>query len=75
MNAKDFLAAFKFVQDQKGGGPVRMVGVWRIWPEHGGESLLVQGEADPSEIKRAFSSNSQLQDHQSLGSESAAPSL
>ena len=54
MNAKDFPATLKFVQDQKGGGPVRMVGVWRIWPEHGGESLHVQGEADPSEIKRAF---------------------
>ena len=50
MNAKDFPTTLKFVQDQKGGGPVRMVGVWRIWPEHGGESLHVQGEADPSEI-------------------------
>src|SRR6266704_3160425 len=50
MNAKDFPTTLKFVQDQKGGGPVRMVGVWRIWPEHGGESLHVQGEADPNEI-------------------------
>jgi hypothetical protein len=50
MNAKDVPAVLKFVQDQKGGAPVRMVGVWRIWPEHGGESHHVQGGADPSEI-------------------------
>lgn len=50
MNAKDFPTVLKFVQDQKGGDPVSMVGVWRIWPEHGGESHHVQGEADPSEI-------------------------
>ncbi len=50
MNAKDFPAVLKFVQGKKGADAVPMIGVWRIWPEHGGESLHVQGEADPNEI-------------------------
>src|SRR5262249_13040442 len=49
MNAADFPKTLKHVQDNLG-GTIQMVGVWRIWPEHGGESHHVQGEADPSEI-------------------------
>jgi hypothetical protein len=49
MNAADFPVTLKHVQDNLG-GTIQMVGVWRIWPEHGGESHHVQGEADPSEI-------------------------
>jgi hypothetical protein len=51
MNAKDFLNVVKFVHDREGSNvAIAMTGVWRIWPEHGGESLHVQGEADPAEI-------------------------
>ena len=49
MNAVDFPVTLKHVQ-AKLGGTIQMVGVWRIWPEHGGESHHVQGEADASEI-------------------------
>lgn len=49
MNAKDFPKVLKFVQDSLG-TVVPMTGVWRIWPEHGGESHHVQGDADPAEI-------------------------
>ena len=49
MNAADFPKTLKHVQDNLG-GTIQMVGVWRIWPEHGGESHHVQGEADPNDI-------------------------
>lgn len=49
MNAVDFPVTLKHVQS-KLGGTVQMVGVWRIWPEHGGESHHVQGEADANDI-------------------------
>ena len=49
MNAADFPVTLQHVQS-KLGGSIQMVGVWRIWPEHGGESHHVQGEADASEI-------------------------
>jgi hypothetical protein len=48
-NAADFLKTLKFVQEQLG-SEVPMTGVWRIWPEHGGESHHVQGAADASKI-------------------------
>jgi hypothetical protein len=51
MNAKDFLNVVKFVHDRAGSNvAIAMTGVWRIWPEHGGDSVHVQGEADPAEI-------------------------
>jgi hypothetical protein len=34
MNAADFPKTLKHVQDNLG-GTIQMVGVWRIWPEHG----------------------------------------
>jgi len=49
MNAADFPKTLKHVQDNLG-GTIQMIGVWRIWPEHGGESHHVQGEADPNDI-------------------------
>jgi len=49
MNAKDFLNVASFVQ-QHLGSETAMKGVWRIWPEHGGESHQVQFDADPNEI-------------------------
>ncbi len=49
MNAADFPVTLKHVQS-KLGGTIQMVGVWRIWPEHGGESHHVQGEADANDI-------------------------
>ena len=49
MNAKDFPKVLKHVQDELG-ATVLMTGVWRIWPEHGGESLHVQGAADANDI-------------------------
>ena len=49
MNAVDFPVTLKHVQS-KLGGTVQVVGVWRIWPEHGGESHHVQGDADASKI-------------------------
>lgn len=49
MNAADFPVTLKHVQS-KLGSMIQMVGVWRIWPEHGGESHHVQGEADANDI-------------------------
>jgi len=49
MSAADFPKTLKHVQDNLG-GTIQMVGVWRIWPEHGGESHHVQGEADANDI-------------------------
>src|SRR4029434_234158 len=49
MNAADFPKTLKHVQNNLG-GTIQMIGVWRIWPEHGGESHHVQGEADPNDI-------------------------
>jgi len=49
MNAVDFPQTLKHVQN-KLGDTIQMVGVWRIWPEHGGESHHVQGEADANDI-------------------------
>ncbi len=49
MNAKDFPKVLKHVQDELGATEL-MTGVWRIWPEHGGESLHVQGAADANDI-------------------------
>jgi hypothetical protein len=34
-----------------------MVGVWRIWPEHGGESHHAQGEAQSWLQGRGLASN------------------
>jgi hypothetical protein len=50
MNAKDFPKTLAFIQTRLGGEAIPMTGVWRIWPEHGGESHHGQGEADPAEI-------------------------
>jgi hypothetical protein len=50
MNAKDFPQTLAFVQTRLGGPSVPMTGVWRIWPEHGGDSHHVQGQADPADI-------------------------
>ena len=49
MNAKDFLNVVAFVQDHLG-SEAPLTGVWRIWPEHGGDSRHVQFEADPNDI-------------------------
>lgn len=55
MNAKDFPKELKYIQDKKSesgqGDSVRMVGVWRFWPEHGGESHHSQGLANISAIE------------------------
>jgi hypothetical protein len=50
MNAADFPKTLAFIQTKKGGDSVAMTGVWRLWPEHGGESHHVQGQADPNDI-------------------------
>ena len=50
LNAKDFPQTLAFIQTRLGGQAVPMTGVWRIWPEHGGESHHVQGQADPDDI-------------------------
>lgn len=48
MNAALQPKVLKFVNDVKGSQtPVRLTGVWRIWPEHGGERVQVQGEDFP----------------------------
>jgi len=49
MNAKDFPNIVKFVHEHLG-SETPMTGVWRIWPEHGGESHQVQNEANPNDI-------------------------
>ena len=43
-NAAEMTAAVNRVhQVERTGQPIRVVGVWRIWPEHGGEQEHVQG--------------------------------
>src|SRR5437016_13847778 len=49
MNAADFPKTLEHVQDNLG-GTIQMVGVWRIWPEHGDESHHVQVVADATDI-------------------------
>jgi len=55
MNAKDFPKVLKYIQEKKNeagnGAPVRMMGVWRFWPEHGGESHHTQGHVNVSAIE------------------------
>lgn len=43
-NAAEMTAAVNRVHEVEGTGqPIRVAGVWRIWPEHGGEHEHVQG--------------------------------
>jgi hypothetical protein len=51
-NAKDVPDAVGAVKDMEGSGqPIDMSGVWRIWPEHGGDNSHIQqsGAGEPYE--------------------------
>ena len=50
MNAVDFPPNPGIYSNQTGRRPRPHDGVWRIWPEHGGESHHAQVEADPNDI-------------------------
>lgn len=43
MNARDSNVAVESVHQHEGKGPVDLIGVWRIWCEHGGNTTHVQG--------------------------------
>lgn len=44
MNAASQPKALAYANKMKGTGtPVRIVGVWRFWPEHGGDDIFFQG--------------------------------
>jgi len=49
MNARtEKTGAVKALQDAKGGAPIEIVGAWRIWAEHGGQTEEIQDAAtDP----------------------------
>jgi hypothetical protein len=44
MNARGEPAAMRLVRQQRGKGPVKVVGAWRLWCEHANTSKQVQGE-------------------------------
>ena len=44
MNAKDALQVVAFMNDAEGGPCVPTSGAWRIWCEHGGDSVQRQGD-------------------------------